>query len=223
MLKYSPVALALVALIIAGCGGGGGGGGGTPNPGGTDSGITIKISPPDVTIRGGEQIQFTPTITGTTDHSVQWAVVEEIDGGMIGLNGLYTAPSTPGTAHVKVTSAADLTKSAIAEITITPGDDGSGGSGGVVVSVTPQEVVLLPGGSQQFYASIVGHSDQSVTWTVLEGSSGGTINSSGFYVAPSADGTYHVKATSNADPSKSETAIVDVMQNPPMPPLPPGG
>ena len=210
------LALVLITLIIAGCGGGGGGGT-TPDPGGTDSGISISISPLSVTLKGGEQVQFTPAVTGTTDHSVQWEVVETLDGGMIGLNGLYTAPSTVGTVHVKVTSLADTSKFDIAEVIITKGDDGSGGDGGIIISVTPQEVVLLPGETQQFYASIVGHSNQAVDWTVLEGSSGGNINSSGFYTAPAPIGTYHVKATSQADPTKTSTAIVNVVVLPPFP------
>ena len=221
MLKYTP--LVLIALIIVGCGGGGGGGGGTPDPGDTDSGIQVTISPVAVTLKGGEQIQFTPTITGTDDHSVTWEVTKKIDGGMVSLNGLYTAPSTPGTSYVKVTSMADPTKSMTAIITITEGDDGSGGDEGIIVGISPEEVVLERGEAQQFYASIIGHSNQAVTWTVLEGSSGGTITAGGYYSAPAATtGTYHVKATSQADPTKSATAIVNVVELPPLPPLPPG-
>lgn len=217
MHKYTPAVLLLLALIIAGCGGGGGGGGGTTPPVDDDSGIRITISPMSVSLKGLEQVQFTPTVTGADNHSVSWAVMEAIDGGMIGLNGLYTAPSTPGTAHVKVTSLADPTKVAIAEIIITEGDDGSGGDGGIVVTITPQEVVLLPGDAQQFFASVVGHSNQSVNWAIVEGPSGGSITPSGLYTAPAALGTYHVRATSQADPTKSSTAIVNVVDLPPFP------
>lgn len=214
-----PVALALIILVIAGCGGGGGGGA-TPDPVDTDSGIRITISPMAVTLKSTEQVQFTPTVTGTDNHAVQWEVTEAVDGGMVGLNGLYIAPSTPGTAHVKVTSLSDPTKSETATITITQGDDGSGGSG-LSVSVTPQEVVLQPGQTQQFNATVVGHSNQAVDWIVLEGTSGGTISSTGFYAAPATLGTYHIKATSQADPTKSAIVIVDVMELPPNPfPMP---
>jgi hypothetical protein len=48
-----------------------------------------------------------------------------------------------------------------------------------------------------------------VTWSVLE-AGGGTISPSGVYVAPTAVGTYHVVATSVADPSASDTAAVSV-------------
>ena len=214
MLKYTP--LVLIALIIVGCGGGGGGG--TPGPGGTGSGINITISPLSVTLKGGDQVQFAPTVTGTTDTSVTWEVTKPIDGGVVSLTGLYTAPSTPGPSGVKVTSVADPTKTAVAEITVTPGDDNSGGNEGIIVSVTPQEVVLLSGETQQFLATVVGLSSQAVSWDVVEGDSGGTITSTGLYTASAAAGHfYHVRATSQADNSKSGTAIVNVVEFPPFP------
>ena len=52
----------------------------------------------------------------------------------------------------------------------------------------------------------------AVTWSVLEGASGGSVDASGKYTAPMSPGTYHVKATAQADPSKSATAAVSVQQ-----------
>jgi hypothetical protein len=47
-----------------------------------------------------------------------------------------------------------------------------------------------------------------VTWSVQEGAGGGTVNSSGTYTAPATAGTYHVIATSVADPAKQASATV---------------
>ena len=47
-----------------------------------------------------------------------------------------------------------------------------------------------------------------------EGSSGGTVNSTGLYTAPAAAGTYHVVATSHADNTKSASATVTASQAP---------
>jgi formylglycine-generating enzyme required for sulfatase activity len=52
-----------------------------------------------------------------------------------------------------------------------------------------------------------------VTWSVLEGSAGGTVTQDGLYTAPFEEGEYHVVATSDLDPSKSARATVTVVNN----------
>jgi hypothetical protein len=78
----------------------------------------------------------------------------------------------------------------------------------VVVTVSPPSANLSPGESQQFTATVSDASDASVTWTILEGASGGTISSAGAYQAPGALGIYHVVATSNANSQASAIATV---------------
>jgi len=63
------------------------------------------------------QQQFTATVTGTTNTGVKWSVLEA-GGGQIDANGLYTAPATPGTYHVRVASLADPNKSDDATVTV---------------------------------------------------------------------------------------------------------
>ncbi len=94
----------------------------------------------------------------------------------------------------------------------------SGGSGPVVVY--PSTVTVLYRGNQAFRAAVIpqglvfgeGH-PLDATWTVQEGPSGGTISSNGVYTAPSVPGTYHVVATSRADPTKGGSATVRVTQS----------
>ena len=62
-----------------------------------------------------------------------------------------------------------------------------------------------------FAVSLVGPTDTSVTWSVLEGATGGTISASGVYTAPLAPGTYHVVATSGYDAARSLTIPVNVI------------
>jgi hypothetical protein len=62
----------------------------------------------------------------------------------------------------------------------------------------------------QFAAQVIGKTNQTVTWAVQEGSAGGVIDSTGLYTAPSAAGTFHVVATSQADPSANGIATVEV-------------
>jgi hypothetical protein len=61
-----------------------------------------------------------------------------------------------------------------------------------------------------FQATVSGTTNQGVTWSVLEGSAGGTISAAGVYTAPATPGSYHVVATSQADVSKSSAVPVVV-------------
>lgn len=78
----------------------------------------------------------------------------------------------------------------------------------VSVAISPSRAIWNEGSTNQFTATVQGTSDTTVTWSVKEGSSGGTIDSNGYYTAPSTPGTYHVIATSDADPNQSATATV---------------
>ncbi len=80
----------------------------------------------------------------------------------------------------------------------------------VAVTISPVAVTLFGSGSTTFTASVSNVSDQSVTWRVAEGSSGGTVTSDGVYTAPTTAGTYHVVATSVADATKTAVATVTV-------------
>ena len=80
----------------------------------------------------------------------------------------------------------------------------------VSVTISPQSFALKRGASGKFSAAVANSSDTSVTWSIQEGSAGGTITDAGVYTAPSVDGVYHVIATSKAGPTKSATAYVSV-------------
>lgn len=81
---------------------------------------------------------------------------------------------------------------------------------GVGVDVLPKAPTVQPRGLVTFSATVTGTANTSVTWTVLEGSSCGTVSTSGAYTAPGSSGACHVVATSVADSSKSATANVTV-------------
>jgi len=73
----------------------------------------------------------------------------------------------------------------------------------------PKDVTTAPGATHQFHATVTGMSDTAVTWSVEE-AAGGSVDSSGLYTAPGLSGTYHVRATSNADAAAFDRATVDV-------------
>jgi hypothetical protein len=80
----------------------------------------------------------------------------------------------------------------------------------VAVTISPTSVNLAQGGTAQFTATVTGTTNTAVTWSVLEGTPGGTVTSGGLYTAPLDAGAYHVVATSQADTSQSATAIAAV-------------
>ena len=76
----------------------------------------------------------------------------------------------------------------------------------VIISLTPNSISLLNGGTQQFTATVTGTSNTAVTWSAT----GGTVSTGGLYTAPGSAGTYTVTATSTANTSASASATVTV-------------
>ena len=81
----------------------------------------------------------------------------------------------------------------------------------VVVVLSPASVTLAPAASQVFTATVTGSSDTSVSWS----STCGTIVGSGSsvtYTAPGASTSCTVTATSTAEPTRSASASVQVVE-----------
>jgi len=87
----------------------------------------------------------------------------------------------------------------------------------VSVSLSPASVSVAAGGTQAFVATVSGSTNKAVTWSVQEGSAGGSVSASGVYTAPRSAGTFHVVATSAADATKKASATVTVSATPPSP------
>lgn len=92
------------------------------------------------------------------------------------------------------------------------GGNGTGGSTQPSngVSVTPADARVGYNGHVQFMALVGGVSDKTVTWSVVEGDSGGSITDAGVYTAPGSSGVFHVKAVSNANASLFGSSKVTV-------------
>ncbi len=157
--------------------------------------VSVSLSPTTATLSTGGQQQFTASVSGSSNTAVTWAA----PGGTITSGGLYTAPSTAGTYTVIATSAADSTKSASAVVTVSQAAQ-------VSILLSPSTASLSTGAQEQFTANVSGTSNTAVTWSA----SGGTVSTNGLYVAPSAAGTYAIKAVSVADSTKSASATVSV-------------
>jgi hypothetical protein len=160
--------------------------------------VAVAVAPVTAALLAGAQQQFAAAVTGTSNTAVIWSV-QESGGGSVSTTGLYTAPATAGTFHVRATSVADPTKSASATVTVTA----------VSIAISPTSASVIAGATRQFTATVTGTSNTAVTWSVQE-SGGGTVSTTGLYTAPATAGTFHVRATSVADPTKSASATVTV-------------
>lgn len=91
----------------------------------------------------------------------------------------------------------------------------------VTVTVVPQKIHVAAGGKTLLEAGISGSKDTDVTWSIQEGSKGGQVAALGIqmdgdrprsaatYTAPLTSGTFHVIATSHANPSRQ--AAVEII------------
>ena len=177
---------------------------------------SLTVSPNSSQLKPGAQVQF--LATGPGSGVVIWSIsgsgCSGTGCGVITSSGFYTAPMTvpnPAAVTVFATSLANpaLVGSAIVSFTT---------SSQVGITVSPNSAQLGVGAQQQFTATVTGTSNQAVVWSVngysCAGSACGTITSGGRYTAPSVlpnPAIIFVTATSQADPTKSNTATVTMV------------
>ncbi len=180
---------------LTGCGSGSSG----------SSGISsLTVSPTTSSLVPGGSRAFTYVIQGTSaDLGVVWSVVEP-GGGSVDQTGLYTAPSSPGTYHVKVASHSNPSTYSLATISVAPS--------AVNLQLTTHTLSTAANSTVNLaqYVTVTGTFNVGVIWTV-QSTNGGTVNAAGIYTAPSQAGTYIVKATSAADPSQSDMLFITVV------------
>jgi hypothetical protein len=192
-MRLSFLLLGASLLLMSGCGGGGGGsssgGGGTP---------TATVSPTSVSLPVSGNQQFSVTVPNVVLPTISWSVEEGAAGGSISQTGYYMAPPLAGTYHVKATAQGNSNAFGIATVTVH-----------LTVAVSPPTATTTLGETVQFVATVVGSTNTAVTWKVEEGALGGSVSPTGVY-SPVGQGTFHVVATSVADPTQSSTATVTV-------------
>ena len=173
-------------------------------PGGQS--VAVTLDPPAAALQVNGTVAFTAAVTGAVNTAVTWAVVPGTGCGTVSPGGLYTAPGAAATCQVSATSVADPTRSASAAITVTSTPPI------VAITISPTTGNVLACRTLTFTATVTGTTNRAATFTVQE-AAGGTIGAtSGVYTAPDTAGTYHVIATSSADPTKQATATVAVTE-----------
>ena len=171
--------------------------------------VVVSISPTSATVTTGGTQQFTATLQNTSNTAVTWQVNGVTGGntttGTISSSGLYTGPGTvrnPATVTVTAISQADPSKSASAQMTITP-------PAPVSVTISPTSATVTESGIQQFTATVTNCGNNcGVNWSVTQGS--GKVNSSGLYTAPNQQESDTVRAQAQADLTKTANASVTV-------------
>lgn len=181
---------------------------------------SLNPASPSVTIctpaNGAKVTSPVQVVAGTTDnaHPVT-AMIVYLDNQIAyktSSNQLSTSLTLTNGQHNITVNAWD-SSGAVFKSTVIVTASGSG-TAPVSVAVAPSSATLAPGKTQQFTATVLNTSDTAVTWSV-DGVNGGNsttgiITTSGLYTAPSANGSHTVKATSQADPTKSDEASVTV-------------
>ena len=142
-------------------------------------GVSISVSPVTDTVAANHRVTLTVQVNGTSNTAVNWNV-NGIPGGntILGLicaagsnpcqivTGTtassvdYVAPGSipsPNPVSATAVSAADPAKSASVQITVI---------NHVLVSVQPANITLAPLAVQAFQASVLGTTNQNVTWQV---------------------------------------------------------
>jgi hypothetical protein len=185
------------------------------------SGVAVQVTPNSATVSVGSSQQFVATVTGASNIAVTWALsgpgCSGAGCGTISTGGLYTPPASvpsPATLSITVTSVADPTKSASANITLVA-------AAAVMLSITPTSAAVPTASTDSFTANVTGTTNTAVTWSLsgagCSGNSCGSLATSSLaavYTAPSlapSPANVIVAATSMADPSKSASATVTIM------------
>lgn len=117
---------ALLCVSLCGCSGGGGQVSVSISGGGQ---VSLSISPSSATVQAGQSQEFTATVTGSADQSLQWYVNGVYGGnatvGTISQTGSYTAPAVPPRPNTVSVTATSIVgppfASASAQMTVTPG------------------------------------------------------------------------------------------------------
>jgi hypothetical protein len=182
----------------------------------------LAVSPAAAELRAGESRPFSAiclTAQGaacSSPETVRWSATSGAIAPATGMNVTYTAPATVPSNPTATITACWNGSSACglpAHVTLLAGN-------GMTVTVSPKTATVQTGHTQAFSAQVGGSTNTNVTWSRQPSTpEAGQIDpTSGVYSAPATLGsvtTVTIIATSQADPTKSDTATVTLTGPPP--------
>ena len=186
------------------------------------SGISIVVTPANLHVTAGATQQFTATVTGTANHTVNWFVDGRPGGnaifGTISSTGLYNAPTSvpaPPTIAIVAQSVVDTTKLGVVDVGLQHLP--------IMIAISPLNVTVNLAQTQQFTATLKGTSNTAVTWMVNGITGGnattGTISGGGLYTAPASlpnPPTVTITAVSSADPFFRAATLTTIFNSNPL-------
>ncbi len=156
-----------------------------------------------------KNILYGGTATLWPDFQDGTGVIDNGVGAVVSGSPYVVSPLFSTTYTLKITNLAGDFVTQVTNVNVAP----------VVVSaVSPATKAVSVGHMATFTASVGGAVDASLIWSV-DGQPGGTagtgtITSGGVYTAPASAGTHTITATSNANQSVSQSAVVNVVPLP---------
>ncbi|MBM3889791.1 MAG: hypothetical protein FJ388_11795, partial [Verrucomicrobia bacterium] len=150
----------------------------------------VEVTPSDVTVRVGEQQQFSGKGRDANGNQVPVSGTWTSTGGTITQGGLYTAGTTAGDYNVTYTDTATGIQGT-ATVHVSAGEL-------TRVEVTPGESNLKVGQQQTYTATGYDANNNQVPTTGTWTTTGGTITPSGQYTAPTTTGDQTVTYTDTA-------------------------
>jgi hypothetical protein len=202
--------------------------------------IAVTLAPPTASVKLGANQPFTATVANdSSNKGVTWTLVGagcsgaacgtlSANSSASGAPITYTAPASapnPATVTLTATSVADATKSAAATITVTAAP------AAISVTVAPTTTNVQVATMRQFTATVVNDpANKGVTWMLLGaacsenacGAISSNSSASGTAITYTAPPSVPVppgltlQATSVADPTKSASASITIVPDPPV-------
>lgn len=168
--------------------------------GGTSAPVTLtalNLTPASANVAPGASQMFTVAAVWSDGSSTLPAITWSATGGTINQTGLYTAGSTPGTFRVIASGGGKADTSAVTV-----------GAAAVVtqLSISPRNVSLGLGQTQQFTTSATWSDGVSRSVSVTYSATGGLISVGGLFTAGQLVGTFSVIA--NCTCGRADTATV---------------
>lgn len=188
---------ALVFAAAVACGGGGGGSTSTTPAPPTTGSLTLTVAGLPSGMNAAITITGPSSFNQSATGSGSWSNLTP---------GTYTVAAAPASTYLPspATQTATVNAGQTAVVTVTYA------APLISVSVSPTNPKVGLSGTVQLNAVVSGTTNQAVTWSVDEGTAGGSVSTLGLYTAPAVAGVYHARATSVADISKYSTATVTV-------------
>jgi len=182
-----------------------------------ENALPVISSVTPTTLTAGPQFEITVNGTGFTPASI-------VNLGTVPLSTTFIAPT-----QLIAVGTPTLAQVGTVPVTVVNPDPGGstsapfnvqvvGPNSNITVTISPKTATIGAGNVQQFQATVTGSVDLSVTWSVNGVSFGnttvGTMDGSGNYTAPNnilGLGSVTVTAASNANPAKSDSAVVTLI------------